>query len=176
MDDGGIVNGSDATRLASRRSFLRWGVGALGAAAGLSGAAGLVAYLTPPSHALKKVGGWRPAVPVAKLRDEGIVLAEYFNLPVFLTLHRDELRAYSAICPHLGCLVHWDPEGRKFPCPCHASVFGLDGAAESGPARSLSLVRHQVKVQGETVMLEMPEPAELDRQPSWLRLVIRSGG
>jgi len=166
----------DSGDLASRRTFLRWGVGALGATAALSGAAGLVAYLSPPSHALKKVGGWRPAVPVAKLREAGVLQVFYFNLPVFLAHHEGALRAYSAICPHLGCLVHWDPEGRRFPCPCHASVFGLDGAAESGPAGSLSLVRHRVKVEGETVLLEMPEPAELDRQASWLRMVIGSGG
>jgi menaquinol-cytochrome c reductase iron-sulfur subunit len=42
--------------------------------------------------------------------------------------------ALSPICPHLGCAYNWrDAEGR-FVCPCHMSVFALDGAVLSGPA------------------------------------------
>lgn len=42
--------------------------------------------------------------------------------------------AYSAICPHAGCTVQYNPNG-TFVCPCHGSTFNaLTGAVEIGPA------------------------------------------
>lgn len=43
------------------------------------------------------------------------------------------LYAVDAVCPHLGCLVEPDQDGR-FECPCHGSRFGADGRVETGPA------------------------------------------
>ncbi len=45
-----------------------------------------------------------------------------------------EVTAYSPICPHAGCYYNWSSELRRFACPCHASVFELNGAVVSGPA------------------------------------------
>lgn len=44
-----------------------------------------------------------------------------------------EIRAFSAICTHLGCIVHWDPGRGKIVCPCHAATFGPHGQVLSGP-------------------------------------------
>ncbi len=41
--------------------------------------------------------------------------------------------AFSSVCPHLGCRVHWEAEERTFFCPCHRGVFDADGVAVSGP-------------------------------------------
>jgi len=40
----------------------------------------------------------------------------------------------SGSCPHLGCPVDYDAARQEFQCPCHRSVFALDGARLSGPA------------------------------------------
>lgn len=46
--------------------------------------------------------------------------------------------AYSPNCPHLGCGYRWFNTDRTFKCPCHASVFDIDGKVLAGPApRSL---------------------------------------
>ena len=42
--------------------------------------------------------------------------------------------ALSAICTHQGCTVA--PDGKKLTCPCHGSVFDLNGDNVSGPAPS----------------------------------------
>jgi len=39
-----------------------------------------------------------------------------------------------AECTHLGCLVTWFADERKFKCPCHGSGFGADGRNLDGPA------------------------------------------
>ena len=44
------------------------------------------------------------------------------------------IRAYSPSCPHLGCGYRWFPQEQRFKCPCHASVFDINGKVLSGPA------------------------------------------
>lgn len=42
--------------------------------------------------------------------------------------------ALSLSCTHLGCSITWDPEEKKFLCPCHASQFNIEGEVLSPPA------------------------------------------
>ncbi|MGD0884680.1 MAG: ubiquinol-cytochrome c reductase iron-sulfur subunit [Thermodesulfovibrionales bacterium] len=46
----------------------------------------------------------------------------------------DKVTVFSPICPHLGCHYLWNQEIERFTCPCHASVFSLDGKVLYGPA------------------------------------------
>jgi menaquinol-cytochrome c reductase iron-sulfur subunit len=46
----------------------------------------------------------------------------------------DKVVAYAPSCTHLGCAYHWDEEIQSFLCPCHNSVFAMDGSVVSGPA------------------------------------------
>jgi menaquinol-cytochrome c reductase iron-sulfur subunit len=45
-----------------------------------------------------------------------------------------DVTVFSPICPHLGCHYHWDAESGHFECPCHGSVFDMDGTVVAGPA------------------------------------------
>lgn len=61
----------------------------------------------------------------------------YFSEKQKIILIRDSDGSYyaqSAICTHLGCLVRWKEDERVFSCPCHGSVFALNGARLEGPA------------------------------------------
>jgi glycine/D-amino acid oxidase-like deaminating enzyme/nitrite reductase/ring-hydroxylating ferredoxin subunit len=40
----------------------------------------------------------------------------------------------SAVCPHIGCVVAWNPLEKCWDCPCHGSQFAVDGAVINGPA------------------------------------------
>lgn len=44
------------------------------------------------------------------------------------------VRAFSTICPHLGCGIDWDDKKAEFLCPCHQSGFGTDGGCRYGPS------------------------------------------
>jgi glycine/D-amino acid oxidase-like deaminating enzyme/nitrite reductase/ring-hydroxylating ferredoxin subunit len=44
------------------------------------------------------------------------------------------LHACSAVCTHLGCIVHWNATEQCWDCPCHGSHFAPDGAVLNGPA------------------------------------------
>lgn len=44
------------------------------------------------------------------------------------------VKAYSTVCPHLGCGIDWNDKTEKFDCPCHGSIFDTDGKCTEGPS------------------------------------------
>lgn len=60
-------------------------------------------------------------------------------------------RAFSAVCPHAGCIVRL--KDAQLDCPCHGSWFDPQtGAVMRGPARA-DLTEIAVKLVGEDVVL-----------------------
>src|SRR6266576_1123345 len=60
-------------------------------------------------------------------RGEGGILREGVKK---IAAYRDEngvLHKFSAICPHLKCLVRWDGAEKIWDCPCHGSRFDALG-------------------------------------------------
>lgn len=77
------------------------------------------------------------------------------------------LLALSRKCTHLGCSVPWVAEEKRFICPCHASVFDIQGNVANPPApRALdlfpvSLVNGIVKVDtGKTIRRQRFEKSQ----------------
>lgn len=62
------------------------------------------------------------------------------------------IKAFTAVCPHQGCLVSEVVEN-EIICPCHGSRFSaVDGAVMQGPATE-GLTSAIVTVQGDNVVL-----------------------
>jgi menaquinol-cytochrome c reductase iron-sulfur subunit len=76
-------------------------------------------------------------------------------------LDNGEIIALAPQCTHLGCAYHWDEPKKQFLCPCHTSVFSIDGKVISGPAPR-PLDRFNAKVENNKLMLgDIQEPKVL---------------
>ncbi|MEX0613466.1 MAG: FAD-dependent oxidoreductase [Pirellulales bacterium] len=54
-----------------------------------------------------------------------------------VAVYRDEegrVHELSAVCPHLGCIVHWNSAESTWDCPCHGSRFDQLGKVINGPS------------------------------------------
>jgi menaquinol-cytochrome c reductase iron-sulfur subunit len=135
----------------TRRDFLKTvGVGGIGLGLGAVAGAPAVAYVAYPIfHAT--VSGSGGFVPVGKSasfkagqpakvdlfadkRDAWNRIVKVKVGSAWVMREGDKLKAFSSVCPHLGCAVDFESETTKFKCPCHHSIFGLDGKVEDGPA------------------------------------------
>lgn len=67
-------------------------------------------------------------------RGEGMVVNEKGKK---IAIYKDEQgkeHRFSAVCPHLGCIVHWNEMEKSWDCPCHGSRFSCMGKNLNGPA------------------------------------------
>ena len=65
--------------------------------------------------------------------------------------------ALSSICPHLGCSVDFSTKKDEFICPCHNSMFTVDGAridpATSPSPRNLDTLDVKIRPEDNQVMV-----------------------
>jgi menaquinol-cytochrome c reductase iron-sulfur subunit len=69
------------------------------------------------------------------------------------------ITAFGPQCTHLGCAYHWEESKNEFVCPCHNSIFAVDGRVVSGPAPR-PLDRYEAKVEGTHLLLGRLEKPE----------------
>ena len=119
----------------TRRSFLDSLVGAV-LGAGVIGAFYTAIRFLWPSKEIIGMGSGASG-PVSISLDELLVGAgkkiRYLGKPYYVVRDVKEISVVSAVCTHLGCIVNWDTEIKKFSCPCHAALFDFHGNVISGP-------------------------------------------
>ena len=130
----------------SRRRFLEFLIGVFTSLIGLALAVPFLGSIIGSSYRTRKellskatplrdlpVG--RPAdVAYTEMASDGFLRRETVRHVWVVRKSETEATVFSPICPHLGCRYDWDPADSLFKCPCHASVFRLDGTVVAGPA------------------------------------------
>lgn len=71
--------------------------------------------------ALKEIGGSK----TLKIKGKKIM---------FIRDSETTIRAFEPVCTHKGCAVTYNKDSKRIECPCHQSIFKLDGTVEKGPA------------------------------------------
>jgi menaquinol-cytochrome c reductase iron-sulfur subunit len=148
----------------TRRTFYIaaiYGLGSLIAAA--LGVPAIIYLLVPPR--MRKQSEWAEAGDIGQLN---------LRTPVELTFRRNrvdgwkvtseqstawvvrnasnQVLAFAPQCTHLGCAYHWDQTHNEFVCPCHNSLFSIDGKVLGGPAPR-PLDRYETKIEGNKLLL-----------------------
>jgi len=116
----------------SRRRWLDSVVSVMGAVTGIGLLWPAVAYVLPA----RKRGGGTERVSAGKETDWAVWdvrKVSFRGKPAAVIRTSEGFRAFSAVCTHLGCIVHWDSKGKQFQCPCHAAMFDAAGQVVSGP-------------------------------------------
>ncbi|MGE5575861.1 MAG: ubiquinol-cytochrome c reductase iron-sulfur subunit [Syntrophothermus sp.] len=118
----------------SRKEFLLdllLGIGLLFSAVG--GLAGFVRYIIPPKIGLKSQAQKEEVASLAELPPGKAKSFLYNNAPYVVINVPSGIKAFSAKCTHLGCIVKWKESEQIFACPCHAGIFDANGQVVSGP-------------------------------------------
>ncbi len=128
-----------------RRSFLGMLVGSISAFVGGLMAVPLFRFAAWPMFHRGGAADWFALGPADSFKGDSPVRAEIdvrktdgwrvstAKQTVYVTRVDGQLRVLSAICTHLGCVVPWDAEVKRFVCPCHKGTFAADGARIEGP-------------------------------------------
>lgn len=117
----------------NRREFLYyiWGASMLML---LGGTGAVTIWFALPRFKEGEFGGIIPFDPAALPRpgDAPVTVPEgrfhIANVP------NAGLVALYQVCTHLGCLPKWETGQDRFACPCHGSIYELDGRWVGGPA------------------------------------------
>ncbi|CAI4033932.1 Ubiquinol-cytochrome c reductase iron-sulfur subunit [Nitrospira tepida] len=135
-----------STPIGTRRRFFQWATGAAASIIALGLGVPLIGFLIAPAFQRRAqswvdVGGVDdlPIGKPAQLDYKQTVKEGWrttaVHKGVWAVKRQDgQVTVFSPICTHLGCGFNWDGADRNFKCPCHGSVFAMDGAVLGGPA------------------------------------------
>jgi len=113
----------------------------------------IIGYLIPPPSGSASGGGRVPAGTLAELPIGSGKVVPLGNKPVIVVNTGEGIKAFSAMCTHLGCIVVWDPDRQIILCPCHDGFFNaVTGAVISGPPPT-SLPTIPVSVEGDEIFI-----------------------
>ncbi len=119
----------------TRRGFIQWALG-FAVVATIGGViVPVIGYLWPPA---RRAAGGQTRVLVGATKDLPVGQAKVLPVndkPVIVVnTAQGGVKAFSAICTHLGCVVEWNSSKQIISCPCHDGRFNATtGAVISGP-------------------------------------------
>jgi cytochrome b6-f complex iron-sulfur subunit len=136
-----------------RRRFLRWLAGLSVVSTMVMVGTPIMGFLIPPKTGGSSGGGKTLVGTTADVPPgEGKVVA-VGSKPAIVVNTTQGVKAYSAICTHLGCVVAWNDMVGVIQCPCHDGRFNpLNGAVVSGPPPA-PLPPIDVSVEGDQIFL-----------------------
>jgi len=118
-----------------RRNFLTWFLGASVTALFASVAYPVARFLgtpTQPEAATSQVQAGPTNDP--ELVEKGFKIVRFGSEPVIvIRLSDTDIRAYSAVCTHLACIVEFRKSKRDLFCNCHNGEYDLQGRNIGGP-------------------------------------------
>lgn len=149
----------------SKRDFI---LATLGTFAGIGGAAAAYSMVKTWDPLPSVVAAGVTKVDVSSMQAGEIRTVEFRGKPVYILkktpemaksannstikVGNDEYTVVIAICTHLGCIPSYEPENKRFKCPCHGGEFDVNGVNTFGPPPK-PLAVPPYKIAGNTIIL-----------------------
>jgi len=136
----------DSAQTSTRRAFQLGAIYILGGLMSLAMAVPAALYLLIPPRVRRRsgwidageVGQFEPNMPTEvnfqESRLDGWRAVTESKIAWVVKQGDGKIVAFAPQCTHLACAYHWEATENHFVCPCHGSVFAIDGKVLAGPA------------------------------------------
>lgn len=137
----------------NRRRFLNWFLGTTAGAFLLSVFYPISRYLVPPKVEESTSRTVTLSVKPADVKPNSGQIFRFGNQPsILVRTPAGELKAFSAVCTHLACIVQYRADFSHIWCACHNGHFDLNGKNIAGPPPR-PLEQFAVNVRGDQIVV-----------------------
>ena len=110
----------------------------------------ILKFMTPP-HVVESTENSVVAAKITEVSKNSGKIFKFGNKPgILVRTDAGELKAFSATCTHLDCIVQYRPDMHRVWCACHNGVYDLSGKNVSGPPPR-PLEAYDVHVRGDEI-------------------------
>jgi Rieske Fe-S protein len=137
----------------TRRDFLNWFLGTTAGAFLVSVLYPLSRYLIPPKVEESTSRTVTLAIKPQEVKANSGQIFRFGSQPAILVNSPSgELKAFSAACTHLACIVQYRSDINQIWCACHNGHFDLNGKNVEGPPPK-PLEEYAVNVRGDQIVV-----------------------
>jgi cytochrome b6-f complex iron-sulfur subunit len=137
----------------TRRHFIDWFLGTTGGALLVAIFYPIARYLVPPEVQESTADTVTlPVTPSQVKPNSGLVFRFGSQPGILIRTPGGDLRAFSAVCTHLGCTVQYRPDLTQIWCACHNGHYDLHGKNVAGPPPR-PLPPYTVNVRGNQIVV-----------------------
>lgn len=147
----------------TRRGFLKWLIGSLGAVSLAGVLYPVIRFLKPPASVSGAIGQVVNVGALSGFAAGTLTLVSVNNKPAVVANNGGKVTVFSLVCTHLGCNVR--VQGNDLVCPCHGSHFSSTGAVTKGPA-TLALPAYHTQTQNGSLLVGQIDLTKAS-YPSW---------
>jgi cytochrome b6-f complex iron-sulfur subunit len=137
----------------SRRKFLNWFLGTTAGAFLLSVLYPVSRYLIPPKSEESTARTVTLSIKPNDVKANSGQIFRFGNQPaILIRTPGGDLRAFSAVCTHLSCIVQYRSDLSQIWCACHNGHYDLNGKNIAGPPPK-PLEEYVVNVRGDQIVV-----------------------
>jgi Rieske Fe-S protein len=137
----------------SRRNFLNWFLGTAAGAFVMSVLYPISRYLIPPQLEESSARTVTLSIKPQELKVNTGQIFRFGSQPaILIDTPTGELKAFTATCTHLGCIVQYRSDLNQIWCACHNGHFDLNGKNIEGPPPK-PLEEYTVNVRGDQLVV-----------------------
>lgn len=117
----------------SRRSFLNYLLGTSAFATLVAIFYPIIRFMVPP-HIVEAMQNSVVAAKLSEVPPNSGKIFKFGSKPgLLIRTASGDLKAFSAVCTHLDCIVQYRPDTKQIWCACHNGQYNLNGENIGGP-------------------------------------------